>query len=303
MKRRNFFRVVLWAGLALALQAPISNVGAAAGDEWIGTWTASPQPVWDPDFLAPVKVPRNLWNQTIRQIAAVSIGGKRVRVVVSNEYGTMPLRIGAAQIALADKGSAIVEGSGKALTFGGRASVVIPPGAPAVSDPVDLSVAPLGSVAVSLFLPDVTPVTTFHWDARQTTYVVAGNEVGANDFKADSTVTSRIFLERDPGGSAGQRACHRHIRRLDHRRRQFDGRRQPSLARRAGAPARGGRRSSSGGPESGHLGRQGAERSNGRQCPGSLRSRRAHSSARRHGDPHDGYQRYRLAGQYSRAER
>ena len=194
MKRRNFFRVVLWAGLALALQAPISSVGAAEGDDWIGTWTASPQPVWDADFLAPVKVPRNLWNQTIRQIAAVSIGGKRVRVVVSNEYGTMPLRIGAAQIALADKGSAIVEGSGKALTFGGRASVVVPPGAPAVSDPVDLSVAPLGSVAVSLFLPDVTPVTTFHWDARQTTYVVAGNKVGANDFKADSTVTARIFL-------------------------------------------------------------------------------------------------------------
>ncbi len=194
MKRRNFFLIALWAALAVALQAPISSVRAADGDDWIGTWTASPQPVWDADFLAPVKVPRNLWNQTIRQIASVSIGGQRVRVVISNEYGTMPLKIGAAQVALADKGSAIVEGSGKPLTFGGQTSVVIPPGAPVVSDPVNLSVAPLGSVAVSLFLPDVTPVATFHWDARQTTYIVAGNKVGASDFKADSTVTSRIFL-------------------------------------------------------------------------------------------------------------
>jgi lysophospholipase L1-like esterase len=56
MKRRNFFRVALWAALAVALQAPIASVGAADSDDWIGTWTASPQPVWDADFLAPVKV-------------------------------------------------------------------------------------------------------------------------------------------------------------------------------------------------------------------------------------------------------
>jgi len=107
-----------------------------------------------------------LWAQTVRQIASVSIGGHRVRVVLSNEYGKRPLKIAAAQVALREKGSAIVAGSGKTLTFGGRTSVVIPPGAPAISDPVDLSVAPLGNVVVSFFLPDVTPVTTFHWTRR-----------------------------------------------------------------------------------------------------------------------------------------
>jgi lysophospholipase L1-like esterase len=192
MNRRSFFAVAVWAVLA-ALHVPIS-AARAASDDWIATWTASPQPVWEPDFLAPVKVPRNLWNQTVRQMATVSIGGKRVRVVLSNEYGTMPLAIGAAQVALADKGSAILAGSSKPLTFGGSASVVIPPGAPVVSDPVDLPVPALGTLAVSFFLPGVTPVTTFHWDARQTTYIVAGNKVGETDFKADSTVTSRILL-------------------------------------------------------------------------------------------------------------
>ena len=71
---------------------------------------------------------------------------------------------------------------------------MIPPGAPVISDPVDLPVAPLASVAVSFFLPDVTPVTTFHWDAGQTAYVVAGNKIGETDFKADSTFTARILL-------------------------------------------------------------------------------------------------------------
>ena len=67
---------------------------------------------------------------------------------------------------------------------------MIPPGAPALSDPVDLPVPALSTVAVSFFLPDVTPVTTFHWDAVQTAYVVAGNKVGDTDFKADSTLTA-----------------------------------------------------------------------------------------------------------------
>ncbi|MDQ3261253.1 MAG: SGNH/GDSL hydrolase family protein [Pseudomonadota bacterium] len=191
MNRRNFLAAALWAGLAVALQA-----GSAAGadDDWIATWSASPHEVWAPDFLAPMKAPRNLWAQTVRQIASVSIGGKRVRVVLSNEFGPWPVKIDAAHVALSDKGSAIVAGSGKSLTFGGKSSIVIPPGAPVISDPIDLSVAPLSSVVVSFFLPDVTPVTTFHWDASQTTYVVAGNKTGETDFKADATFTARVLV-------------------------------------------------------------------------------------------------------------
>lgn len=194
MNRRHFIAIALSTVLAVALQAPSSVAQGAGTDDWIATWTASPQPVWEADFLAPVKVPRNLWGQTVRQMATVSIGGKQIRVVLSNEYGDRPLKIGAAQVALADKGSAIVAGSGKPLTFGGSPSIVIPPGAPVMSDPVDLPLPALGTVVVSFFVPDVTPVTTFHWDARQTMYIVAGNKVAETDFKPDSTIVARILL-------------------------------------------------------------------------------------------------------------
>ena len=194
MNRRHFIAVAFSAILAVALQAPSSVAQGAGTDDWIATWTASPQPVWEADFLAPAKVPRNLWGQTVRQIATVSIGGKQVRVVLSNEYGNRPLKIGAAHVALADKGSAIAAGSGKPLTFGGSPSIVIPPGAPVMSDPVDLPVPALGTVVVSFFVPDVTPVTTFHWDSRQTMYIVAGNKVAETDFKPDSTIVARILL-------------------------------------------------------------------------------------------------------------
>jgi hypothetical protein len=140
----SFSTRVLQIGAALVVSfagVPSAAVAAeGATPHWVGTWESSPQPIWGPDFIGGLKYPRNLWNQTIRQVARVSIGGPRLRVVLSNEYGENPVKIGEAHIALADKGPAIVSGSDRPLTFGGRTSVVIPPGAPVLSDPVDLAV-------------------------------------------------------------------------------------------------------------------------------------------------------------------
>ena len=106
-----------------------------------------------------------------------------------------PLVIGSAHVALAGENGAIVPGFDRPLTFSGKESVTVPPGAPIWSDPVDLTVKPLGSVAVSLYLPEVSPTTTWHNDARQTTYISAnGNFVADESFKAAQTVPSRIFL-------------------------------------------------------------------------------------------------------------
>ena len=180
---------------ATALAATLAFGGAAASaEDWIGTWTASAQPVWEPDFPVPTNMPRNLWNQTIRQTVRASIGGKQVRVVLSNEYGTQPLLIGTAHVALADKGAAIVAGSDRKLTFGGKDSIEIPPGAPAISDPIALDVAALTKLSVSLFVPRTSPTSTMHWDGHDTAYIVSGDQTAAADFKADSTIVSRIFL-------------------------------------------------------------------------------------------------------------
>src|SRR4029453_3260968 len=44
--------------------------------------------------------PLNFNNQTLRQIVHVSLGGDRVRLVLSNAFGTSPLSVGAAPGAL-----------------------------------------------------------------------------------------------------------------------------------------------------------------------------------------------------------
>jgi lysophospholipase L1-like esterase len=196
-RRRRALRAVAFVGALVAgLGTPPARAQQpAAGGDWIDTWSASPQPVWEPDFFAPVAIPRSLRNQTIRQVARVSLGGRRVRVELSNEYGEQPLVIGAARVALAGEKGALAPGSDRALTFGGRPSVTVPPGAPILSDPVDLAVPALGSLAVSLFLPEVTPTTTWHNDARQTAYISGeGDHTAAAAFEPAQTITSRIFL-------------------------------------------------------------------------------------------------------------
>lgn len=186
---RSIPAVAAIAGFALTGAAQ-----AADGGDWIGTWTASAQPAWESDFPIGMGMPTNLWNQTIRQVARVSIGGDQVRIVISNEYGEYPLVVGAAHIALTDDEAAIQAGSGVALTFGGESSITLPPGAPAVSDPVDFDLPALSEVSVSLFFPEGAPTTTMHWDGHQTAYVVGGNQVAEADLNDPSSQTQRAFL-------------------------------------------------------------------------------------------------------------
>jgi lysophospholipase L1-like esterase len=181
--------------LAFSLVAAIPAAAETAGTQWISTWATSPQARFAPGFVLPVGIVDQLSDQTVRQVVRVSIGGERVRVRISNEYGTVPLTIGAASIGLAGEAGAVTAGSAKPLTFAGEASVTIPAGAPILSDPVDLKVDALGSLAVSLYFPKTTDVSTMHWDGVQTAYISAkGNFADQDSFEAASTMKSRIFL-------------------------------------------------------------------------------------------------------------
>ena len=83
---------------ATVLLALSGAAGASPTAHWVASWQASPQPVWRADFLFPTLVPTTLHDQTFRQTARISLGGARLRVRLSNAYGTQPLRIGAASV-------------------------------------------------------------------------------------------------------------------------------------------------------------------------------------------------------------
>jgi len=96
-------------------------------EHWVATWTtaqllsrtAAPQPAAPPAAARPADV-RSFNNQTVRMIARTSIGGRRLRIVLSNAFGSEPLAVGTAHIAIRAKGSEIVAGSDRALSFNGK---------------------------------------------------------------------------------------------------------------------------------------------------------------------------------------
>jgi lysophospholipase L1-like esterase len=135
---------------------------------------------------------------TLREIVHVSIGGPQVRVIFTNEFGTDPLTIGSAHIAVSQGGSSInlVAASSAGLTFGGRTSVTVPPGALIVSDPVPVTVPAESDLAVSFFLP-AQPIHQIsqHGGADQTNYRAPGNVVGAKILDDPAEFRSWVFLK------------------------------------------------------------------------------------------------------------
>lgn len=184
------------SAIMLASTLAFLPLGAAAVPhaQWASSWFASPQPVWGKDFILPTNVPATLHGQTVREILRTSIGGSRVRVVLSNRYGKSALAIGEARVALAADGPAIVAHSDRPLTFNGARSVVVAPGARALSDPVDFPVGPLQQIAVTTFFPEATAVTTFHWGGQQTGYIADGNVTQAPRMAHARQLKGRLFL-------------------------------------------------------------------------------------------------------------
>ncbi|PIF78368.1 lysophospholipase L1-like esterase [Variovorax sp. 54] len=181
---------------ALALSfAAAATASVAAPTHWSPSWMAATQPLWDEHFVLPLGIPARFERQTLRQVARLSIGGTRLRVVISNEGGTAPLHIGAAHVARHASGSAVVEGTDRVLRFGGRSDVTVPPGARLVSDPVDLALPALSEVAVSLYLPTPSQPAGFHFDARQTLYIADGDLSAAARLPAAATSWStRVYV-------------------------------------------------------------------------------------------------------------
>lgn len=161
---------------------------AAAQEHWVATWATAelmarlpaPPPAANAKQPPATPPPGSRFNdQTVRMIARASIGGRRLRIKLENAFGSAPVTIRAAHIALRAKDSEIVQGSDRALSFDGAPGCTIGPGVVLLSDPVDLTFAPLADLAVSLYLPDETGPPTSHATALHTTYIQSGDATSA----------------------------------------------------------------------------------------------------------------------------
>lgn len=165
----------------------------AAQDHWVATWTTAQTLARTGPSPANTNAARGFANQTIRMIARTSIPGKRLRVRLSNAFGASPVTVGAAHIALRAKESAIVEGSDRTLTFGGKPEAILGPGVMLLSDPVDLNVPALADVALSLYFPGETGAPTNHATGLHKTYISKEGDATGAPVIADATSTEQYY--------------------------------------------------------------------------------------------------------------
>jgi lysophospholipase L1-like esterase len=126
------------------------------------------------------ELPGARWRDaTLRQIVHVSAGGSQVRIRVSNVFGTQPLLLAAASVALAAGPGRpdVDEASLRTLRFDGREGVTIPAGAEYLSDPVALALPAGANVAVSMRFAAAPVGQTSHPAAWANSFIAAGDRV------------------------------------------------------------------------------------------------------------------------------
>lgn len=176
--------------------------GQNADEHWVTTWATAQQLVAPAGPPRPARtngpeasgLPATFADQTVRMVVRVSVGGKRVRIELSNMLNAQALDVGAAHVALHKGSGEIVNGTDRTLTFGGRSGFTLPPGALAVSDAVDLEVAPSSDLAVSLYLPRDTGTPTSHTIGLHTAYISQGNTASSAKVTGGTTMFAYAWL-------------------------------------------------------------------------------------------------------------
>ena len=146
-----------------------------AKGHWVGTWGTAPQLV-ERHNNPPSP---GLENNSLRQIVQVSMGGKKVRLKLTNEFSQNATEIKAIELAIAKtagSSSEIDEASTVSLTFDGQTSVTIPAGGKVVSDPVKFQIKDRENVAITIHYGSASSTSVSgHPGSRTTSYLEAGN--------------------------------------------------------------------------------------------------------------------------------
>jgi lysophospholipase L1-like esterase len=168
------------------------SVCASQSQRWVGSW-ASAQMIPNPDDTVPRE---SFHNATLRQIVHLSVGGSRIRVRLTNTFGTTPLHLTAAHLArpVSSGSSRIDPASDHAITFNDETEVSIPAGAEYTSDPLDYAVTPQSDLAISLQMEAVPEQETGHPGAHATSYLAANLPVSATELPTARTYEHWYFL-------------------------------------------------------------------------------------------------------------
>src|SRR5262245_50445745 len=202
--------------LLLSCAAIINSIGAAQyPDKWVVSWVGSvqgPYPIGNPSAQPDLKLAfpsaeAGARDQSFRLIIKPEIWGPEARLRFSNVFGAKPVTFDDVFLGLSHASSAVVKGSNRRVTFGGKSQMTIPPGESAWSDATALPFVSKAvyselagrKLAVSFHIQGESGPMTWHAKAMQTSYLTmpgAGSQ-GADESEAvfPLSSTSWYFLD------------------------------------------------------------------------------------------------------------
>ncbi len=209
MSIKRLLALILALAMTLSLAACGGNgfVELPEEDGWVATWGAAQLVAGTNEN--PLNPP--LKENTVRQQIRVNIGGDKIRLTLSNEYGDIPAQFEAVHIAhlVAAGENAIDTSTDTVVTFnGGETSVEIPAGQTVTSDEISFSFEALDDLAITAKLGKFAgSSTTSHTGARCHTWIITGDHVADESFVSEETMTSWYFIsELDTWAAAGTKA-------------------------------------------------------------------------------------------------
>lgn len=162
--------------------------------KWVTTWGTAEEKC---DVTADAMPKLALKDSTVRQIIRVTTGGHRLKLRLSNQYGSSDVQVKSLHLAKQVKATAstIDVSTDSTVTVGGKEEFVIPKHKVIETDAVEFNVNALDNVAVTMYFGDApTKSITGHRGARATTYQIAGNKVSEETFSSPKKTTSWFFL-------------------------------------------------------------------------------------------------------------
>jgi lysophospholipase L1-like esterase len=184
---RLLLRLAL-AGMVFAVGwTLVGHSSAQQGQKWVVSWTGSahgPYPTGNPSaqpdqrFAFP-SPQAGANDQTFRLIVRPDIWGQQARLRFTNVFGTKPVTLDGVFVGLQLGGPGIVKGTNRPVSFGGKDSVTIAPGASVWSDGValwfvhDAAASELAGrkLAVSFHVAGESGPMTWHAKALTTSFV------------------------------------------------------------------------------------------------------------------------------------
>lgn len=201
--------------LALCI-AGIAVTDATAQEKWVATWTASTHgpypsgfPTASPDLQFAFPEPASGANdQTFRLIVRPDLWGSRIRLRLSNAFGSKAVTFDEVFVGIQASGANVVPGTNRPVTFeSGQRRVTLAPGKVVYSDPVELSYVTSAAdpelagrkLAVSFHVVGSSGPMTWHAKALTTSYLSAPRAGARGKDESDQvfpfTTTSWYFLD------------------------------------------------------------------------------------------------------------